>query len=372
MAIAKMFRFRSKDNRAAARQKKSRLREWTEAVLFAVIAAIVIRTFVVEAYTIPTASMEKTLLIGDFLFVSKLHYGARIPVTPLSVPFVHNTLPFTNGNSYTEWISIPYKRLPGFQKIKRNDIIVFNYPLEDSRPVDKKENYIKRCVAVAGDTLEIRNAEIFINGKRSSGFPGQQQEYSVITDGTDIKQYFLESLDITEFSRLSNPGEFRASLTKSAVDSVLALKNVQSVTTVIQQKSHAPEVIFPQDQLHFDWSVDNLGPIWIPSKGSTITLDSGNIALYQRIISRYEKHVLTIDKDGHILIDGKATAQYTFTMNYYWMMGDNRHNSLDSRYWGFVPEDHIVGKAWFIWMSLKSEATGFDKVRWDRIFQSIH
>lgn len=371
MAISEMLRFRSKKSRSRSTQKKSRLREWMEAVLFAVIAAIIIRTFFVEAYTIPTASMEKSLLIGDFLFVSKMHYGARIPETPLSFPFVHNTLPFTYGKSYLEWISIPYVRLPGFQPIRHNDVIVFNYPVEDSRPVDKKENYIKRCVAIAGDTLEISDAEVYINGQKNFEYPGQQQEYSIITDGTSIHQQFLEALDVTEFSRLSNPGEFRASLTKSSADSMLALKNVLSVTPVHRPVGIETGGIFPEDPNHFHWSVDNLGPVWIPAKGATITLDTNNIALYARIIRNYEKHELKIEKDGSILIDGKKMVEYTFSMNYYWMMGDNRHNSLDSRYWGFVPEDHIIGKAWFIWMSWKAEAPGPDKIRWNRIFQGI-
>lgn len=366
-----MLRCRSKESRSHFKQKKSRLREWMEAILFAVIAAIIIRSFFVEAYTIPTASMEKSLLIGDFLLVSKMHYGARIPETPLSFPFVHNTMPFTYGKSYLEWISLPYVRLPGFQKIRNNDIVVFNYPVEDSRPVDKKENYIKRCVAIAGDTLKIRDAEIFINGQKKINYPGQQQEYSIMTDGTSISQTFLEALDVTEFSRLSNPGEFRASLTKSSADSMLTLNNVLSVTEVLRPTGIETDGIFPQDPVHFHWSVDNLGPVWIPAKGATITIDTNNIALYERIISSYEKHDLKIEKDGRILIDGKETAQYTFSMNYYWMMGDNRHNSLDSRYWGFVPEDHLIGKAWFIWMSWKAEASGSDKIRWNRIFQGI-
>ncbi|MGB3075856.1 MAG: signal peptidase I [Chitinophagales bacterium] len=366
-----MFGLIPKEKSQVGVKKKSKSRDWVHAIIFAVIAAIIIRAFLMEAFTIPTASMEKSLLIGDFLFVSKMHYGARIPQTPISFPFVHNTLPFTNGNSYLEWITIPYLRLPGFQKIRNNDVVVFNYPMEDFRPVDKRENYIKRCIAIAGDTLEIRDAEIYINGKKVADRPRQQQEYSIITDGTSISAKLLDDLDKTEFSRLSNPGEFRASLTKTAVDSLLKLKNVRSVTEIIWPKGTVPESIFPNDLHHFSWYVDNFGPFWIPEKGVTVSIDTNNISLYQRTISVYEGHTLHIEKNGSILIDGIETTTYTFKMNYYWMMGDNRHNSLDSRYWGFVPEDHIVGKAWFVWMSWKAEASGFNKIRWDRLFHGI-
>lgn len=365
-----MFRVMKRE-KSTSNKEKSKLREWVDSMIFAIFAAIIIRSLVVEAFTIPTASMEKSLLIGDFLFVSKMHYGARIPETPISVPFVHNTLPFSERKSYLESVKIPYLRLPGFQKIRNNDVIVFNYPMEDYRPVDRRENYIKRCIAIAGDTFEIQNGFVFINRKKIEERPHQQQEYSILTDGTNVEHKILEHLDVTEFSPLSNPGEFRASLTSSVADSMRRLKNVKSVNEILWPKGIIPEMIFPKDPLHFQWYVDNYGPIYIPKKGATIKIDTNNIALYQRIIRIYENHTLDIKQDGRLFIDGRETDEYTFAMNYYWMMGDNRHNSLDSRYWGFVPEDHIVGKAWFVWMSWNEEASGFKKIRWDRLFHSI-
>lgn len=367
-----MFHLKGKSRSEKPVKKKSKSREWIDAVVFAVIAATIIRTFVASAYTIPSGSMEKSLLIGDFLFVSKMHYGSRIPETPLSFPFVHHTMPLIGGKSYLEWIKIPYTRLPGFQTIKNNDIVVFNQPMEDFRPVDKRENIIKRCIAIAGDTLEIRDTEVYINGKQNTDRPGQEQEYSVLTDGTSINKRILDDLDITEFSPVSNPGEFRASLTKSSVEALLKLKNVKSITKIIWPKGVLPEPIFPKDQQRYPWYIDNYGPLWIPKKGVTISIDTSNIAIYERIISLYEGHDFRMEKDGRIFIDGKETREYTFAMNYYWMMGDNRHNSLDSRFWGFVPEDHIVGKAWFIWMSWKAEGSAFEKIRWSRLFHGIH
>ena len=354
------------------RKKKTKVREWVDALIFAVIAATIIRTFVLEAYTIPTPSMEKSLLVGDFLFVSKMHYGARIPETPLSFPFAHHTMPIIGGKSYLEWIKLPYYRLPGFQKIKNNDVVVFNWPMEDFRPVDKRENYIKRCIGIPGDTLEVRDAEVYINGKHNTDWPGQQIDYLVTTDGTAINQKILDGLDITEFSPTNSSGVFRMNLTKSAADAISKLKNVKSMEPDILPKGLVPEALFPGDTKHFPWNLDNFGPIWIPKKGVTITIDQSNISLYQRLITIYEGHQLDITKDGKILIDGKQTDQYTFKMDYYWMMGDNRHNSLDSRYWGFVPEDHIVGKAWFIWMSWNKNGSFISKIRWDRLFHGIH
>jgi signal peptidase I len=316
--------------------------------------------------------MEKSLMVGDFLFVSKMHYGARIPQTPLSFPFAHHTMPLIGGKSYLEWIKLPYQRLPGFQAIKNNDIVVFNYPMEDFRPVDKRENYIKRCIAIPGDSLEVRGAEVYINGKQNTDWPGQQIDYIVSTDGTGINKKILQELDIQDVSPTSAPGEFRIIMTKKTAEEIGKLKNVRSMTPVIYSNGIIPETLFPGDSRHFPWNVDNFGPLWIPQKGKTIILNKNNIALYQRLITIYEGHQLDVTRDGKIIIDGKEATEYTFALNYYWMMGDNRHNSFDSRYWGFVPEDHIVGKAWFLWMSWNKNGSFAQKIRWDRLFDGIN
>ncbi|MEO5675287.1 MAG: signal peptidase I [Chitinophagales bacterium] len=356
--------------------KKSKTREWVDALIFAVIAATIIRTFVIEAYTIPTPSMEKTLLVGDFLFVSKMHYGARIPNTPLSFPFAHNTMPLIGGKSYLTWLHIPYKRLPGFQKIKNNDIVVFNWPGDDdARPVDKKENYIKRCIAIPGDTLMLRDAEIYINGKKNTDFPGQQLDYFVNTDGTPMNDKTLRDLDIGDGSPTNVPGQYAYWLTPEQADELRGFKNITAVTPNIQKlndRTVLGETLFPGDIRHFPFNIDNYGPIVLPEKGASIILSKENLALYHRVITQYEGHTLDITPEGKIMLDGKEDTHYTFKMNYYWMMGDNRHNSLDSRYWGFVPEDHVVGKAWFIWMSWSKGGSVTSKIRWNRLFHSIN
>ncbi|MCS6916911.1 MAG: signal peptidase I [Chitinophagales bacterium] len=368
---------KAEQKKKIGKRKKSKLREWTEAILFAVIVAVLIRTFLFEAYTIPTPSMEKTLLVGDFLFVSKLHYGARIPMTPLSFPLAHNTMPLIGGKSYLTWIKLPYMRLPGFQPIRNNDIVVFNWPADmASRPVDKKDNYIKRCMAIAGDTLLVSNGEVFINGKRAPEFQGAMLDYFVTTDGQPINQKVLQRLDIDPGMPMNRPGMYYFFLTQAQVQELSKLPNVKSVVPNLQQRNEVQPLgdqIFPYDPQNFPYNLDNCGPLVIPKAGQTVTLNLNNLALYERIITRYEGHTLDFDrKTGKIIIDGKETNQYTFRMNYYWMMGDNRHNSLDSRYWGFVPEDHIVGKAWFIWMSWNKNGSFLDKIRWNRLFSAIH
>jgi signal peptidase I len=359
-----------------AKKKKSKTREWIDALIFAVIAATLIRTFVMEAYTIPTPSMEKSLLVGDFLFVSKMHYGARIPMTPLSFPFAHNTMPLVGGKSYLTWLKLPYWRIPGFQEIKNNDVVVFNWPADDdSRPVDKKENYIKRCIAIPGDTLLIRNSEVFINGVKNKEYPGQQLDYFVNTDGTAINEKALDELGIDAGSPTNMPGQFFYFLTAEQSEKLRSFGNVKSVLPLIQKQGDIPtigEAIFPSDARHYPFNIDNYGPIVIPKKGTTVPLSRENIALYHRLISQYEGHKLDVTKTGEIIIDGKQATEYTFGMNYYWMMGDNRHNSQDSRYWGFVPENHIVGKAWFIWMSWNKGGSAGSKIRWSRLFSGIH
>jgi signal peptidase I len=353
-------------------ERKSKSREWVEALAFAVVAATLIRTFLIEAYTIPTPSMEKSLLVGDFLFVSKVNYGARAPMTPISFPFAHNTMPVTGGNSYTEAFSMPYFRLPGFQSIKNNDVVVFNYPAEDGRPVDKKENYIKRCLAIAGDTIQVINQQVYINGKPAENPPKMQFKYYVKTDGSGFSEKTIRSMDITEGSALSQYGDFELILTNENKKKVETLSNVQDVDSVVQPEGLYVDYIFPHYK-PLAWNVDNYGPLYVPKAGATITLDSVNFYLYDRVIRVYENNPTFEMNEKGFFIDGKPITTYTFKQDYYFMMGDNRHNSADSRFWGFVPHDHIVGKALFIWMSWDSNApTFFKKIRWNRLFRGIH
>ncbi|MCZ2249717.1 MAG: signal peptidase I [Bacteroidia bacterium] len=352
-------------------KKRSPMREWADAILFAVIAATFIRTFFIEAFTIPTSSMEKSLLIGDFLFVSKVSYGPRIPMTPVSFPFAHHTMPFTETvKSYSEIIKIPYYRLPGFGKIKNNDVVVFNYPMEDFRPVDKQENYIKRCVAIPGDKLEIKQGIVYINEKMSDMPEKMQWKYHVQTDGSDFNPRALMEMDITEGAKISNNGDYELSLTKENAEKIKSFGNVIHIEPMFEKPGVFAEYIFPFDSQR-KWNVDNYGPITIPKAGESVKIDLSSLPLYKRIIEVYEKNKLEV-KDGKIYINDQLANSYTFKMNYYFMMGDNRHNSADSRFWGFVPDDHIVGKAVFVWLSLDNNATSiFNKVRWKRVFVTI-
>lgn len=380
------------------KKKKSVAREWLDAAIFAIVAATIIRTFFVEAYTIPTGSMEGSLLVNDYLFVSKLSYGPRVPMTPLAIPLVHNTMPITGGKSYSEAVHWNYHRLPGFGNVERNDVVVFNFPAGDTivaempdrdyyaiereygkdqvagsytimtRPVDKKENYIKRCVAIPGDKLEVRNAVLYINGQPGQQFPHSQTTYTVVTNGQPISSDVLEENEIDE-PEVVGPGTYRYMLQAVEVPMIKKQPGVVSVTPYYYPANiispHPSEWVYPYDTTNFKWNRDNYGPLTIPQKGTTVTLTPQNIALYRRVITNYEGNTLE-ERNGQFIINGQATATYTFKMNYYWMMGDNRHNSLDSRYWGFVPEDHVVGKAWFVWLSY-----GQNGIRWKRLFHGV-
>jgi signal peptidase I len=396
--------FWKKKNTPDGRQTK--VVEWVDAIIFAVIAATFIRMFFIEAYTIPTSSMEKSMLIGDYLFVSKTSYGPKLPNTPLSFPFVHHTMPFsTTQKSYMEWIKNPYKRIAGFGKVKNNDVVVFNFPEGDtvavnvqnqsyyslvrnygrkrvwqeketfgeiiSRPVDKRENYIKRCVGIAGDIIELKAGQLYVNGKEQTHFPGMQRENIVTTDGTGINKRLLEQMNIAKDDRneISNT-QYQFPLTAENEQKLKAMKNVLSVQPNIINAGNWDQNIFPFSN-KYPWNVDNFGPLEIPKKGQTVKLTLDNLPLYQRIIDLYEENDLKV-KDSTIYINGTVADSYTFKMDYYWMMGDNRNNSADSRYWGFVPEDHIVGKAVFIWLSMDKDQPFYNKVRWSRLFSFVH
>jgi len=353
--------------------------EWSQALLFAVITAMFIRAFFIEAYTIPTPSMERTLLVGDNIFVSKVNYGARLPMTPISFPFANHTLPNTFIRSYWDGLELPYFRLPGFSSVKRGDVIVFNYPQDtiDNRPVDKREFYIKRCVGIAGDTVNMIDEQVFINGKSQAEPVNEQLEYSYRIHGREVSPDVLDKLHVTTYDGHSYPA-----MTKESARLLNGYSNIDSLKPVFSPKG-VSEDVFPRSSvssIHFlltktlpdyHWNADNFGPIIVPKKGWTIKLDSMTFPLYERAIEVYENNRVKVE-NGVISINGKKTNNYTFKMNYYWVLGDNRHDSEDSRYWGFVPEDHISGKALFIWMSWDSDAPLFEKIRWDRFLKGIN
>ncbi len=383
--------------------QKPAWREWVDAAVFAVVAATLIRTFIFEAYTIPSGSMEKTLLVKDFLFVSKLSYGPRIPNTPLSVPFVHNYMPVTNGKSYSELVQFPYIRWFGSMP-KRNDVVVFNFPAGDtvihregfeslvpyidvkraaergdrdakmiladgenypvvSHPVDKTDNYIKRCVGVSGDSIEVRHNVVYLNGVRQEPPPYAEQLYKVEVTAPALDMDVMKSeydLDFEKGDYSSIGGNiYRMLLTTVAKDKMQKnglIKNIEPLDGLERD-------VFPYDTLH-NWTMDNFGPVWVPKKGTTIQLTPENFNIYERAIRKYE-HTDLEERNGKYYINGQENSSYTFKMDYFWMMGDNRQGSQDSRKWGFVPEDRIVGKAWMIWFSWDGGP------RWKRLFNII-
>jgi signal peptidase I len=426
------------------KRKKSFVQEWVDALLFAVAAAYIIRSFLIEFYIIPTSSMESSLMVGDFLAVSKIHYGPKLPQTPIAVPFVHHTLPMSQfAKSYVEWIKFPYYRFTGLQQVNRYDAVVFNYADGDtvaleaqnmsyyqlvreyekaqeqhlgphyrpgmgwqyvqdnftvvSRPVDKRENYIKRCVALPGDKLEIRKGELFINDQPAMVPKNIQFQYVVYTNGFDINPKWRQTIHINEEDRFSimeyvkyspertmeenmilqlidslkiNSNIFIYSLNSEMIEALKGLPNVTGIQKLIASDTVRDPNVFPH-HASYVWNRDNFGPIVIPQENTTIKLDTANLPLYSAIIEKYEANKLEV-KGDKIFINNELVDSYTFKMNYYWMMGDNRHNSADSRYWGFIPEDHIAGKALFVWLSLdKFKKWTEGKIRWRRMFRGV-
>ena len=399
--------------------------EWVDDILFALIAVYFINIFIFQNYQIPSSSLEKSLLVGDYLFVSKLSYGPRVPNTPIAFPLVQNTLPFFNCKSYLDWPEWGYKRVKGLGNVKRNDIVVFNFPAGDTvalkvqnpdyynliedygretvlldkqnfgdiiyRPVDKRENYVKRCIGMPGDTIEIRDNQVYIDGVAAKNPENMQFNYYVETDGSMLSEEQFRLLDISKIDRIlvsdgkSNTktlsflgfkadenGQFkptyRLPLTQKALEKAKKLPIVKEI--IIEPDAWAGST-YPIGY-ETGWSRDNFGPLWIPKKGATIQLNERNLALYSRCIRNYEGNKLEV-KDGKVYINGKPETTYTFKYDYYWMMGDNRHNSADSRSWGFVPEDHIVGKPIMIWLSLDKDRSLFNGgIRWNRMFRWVH
>ncbi len=412
------------------------LMSWVDAIVFALVAVYMVNIFFFQNYQIPTSSLEKSLLVGDFLFVSKMSYGARTPITPLTMPLTQHTMPVTNTKSYIEWPKWEYKRVAGFGKIKHGDIVVFNYPTGDTvmlknqqtdlynvaydigneyyaailpkldslsleqqyeayksiyaygrnfitqhpgifgdlstRPVDRRENYVKRCVGLPGDTLQIIDKTIYINGQAQQQPKNVQFNYIVQTNGMPIPDILFDELGISKDDRMrwgTGNISYCLPLTTEMLDKLKA--NQRLVKSITPMPAYGQsQTLFPLNKRK-DWTQDNYGPIWIPKKGATINLTFDNLPLYERCISVYEGNDLKV-AGGEIYINGTKCDTYTFKYDYYWMMGDNRHNSADSRYWGFVPEDHIVGKPLFVWLSLDKDKNWFEgKIRWNRIFKWV-
>jgi signal peptidase I len=404
--------------------KNSAFIEWLDALIFAVIAVTLINIFLFQNYRIPTPSMEKSLLVGDHLFVSKLAYGPRMPNTPLAFPFTQNTMPLTKGQSWSNLVSWSYKRLAGCGKVKNNDPIVFNFPAGDTvvleetstsyyeiirrtardleardnytgarskpdsyyveqarkdirgkytiiyRPVDRRDNYVKRCIGIPGDTLSIKAGVLYINGKMVPDNQSQQTTYVVQTNGTTINPKAFERMNIYRSDQSMISGSaYLLPLTRINAETIARFSNVTEVSPVIAKVGEFAPHIFPYNPA-YAWNEDNYGPVWIPAKGATVQIDTANLCLFSRIIDVYEGNDLRVES-GKIFINNVLSSSYTFKMNYYWMMGDNRHNSADSRYWGFVPEDHVVGKPKFIWLSLDKESKGIKKIRIGRMFMKV-
>jgi len=414
---------------------RTALGEWVSSIAFAIIAATLVHTYVMQPYTIPTSSLEKTLLVGDYLFVSKFHYGARVPTTTIATPMLHDSIPTAivsekNTKSYLNKPLLPYLRIPGFQKIKRNDIVVFNWPVDtlvhwmdpskgtDFKPLDKKTNYVKRCVGIAGDTLEVRDGYVYINGKQNIlpdraklqfynkvyskkglstqkllrytdkeferkfiiNFTSQSQfekviryavnnpkkikdnEFIITTSDEGVPQWIINGyrLDIKEISTKIR----KANITDEIAAKLRKDSEVDSVVKVINPRGNKGNNMFPQ-ATNLSWNTDNYGPIYIPKKGTTVPLNMNSIPFYERIIDDYENNQLEVIGE-HIFVNGKKSTSYTFKQDYYWMMGDNRQNSLDARSWGYVPFDHVVGKPVLIWFSINE-----GKIRWERLFTTV-
>ena len=414
---------------------RTALGEWISSIAFAIIAATLVHTYVMQPYTIPTSSLEKTLLVGDYLFVSKFHYGARVPTTTIATPMLHDSIPTSivskkNTKSYLNKPLLPYLRIPGFQKIKRNDIVVFNWPVDtlvhwmdpskgtDFKPLDKKTNYVKRCVGIAGDTLEVRDGYVYINGKQNIlpdraklqfynrvysekglstqkllrytdkeferkfiiNFTSQNQfekvmryatnnpekikdnQFIITTSDEGIPQWIINGyrLDIKEISTKIR----KANITDEIAAKLRKDSEVDSVVKVINPKGNKGNNMFPQ-ATNLSWNTDNYGPIYIPKKGTNVPLNMNSIPFYERIIEDYENNQLEVIGE-HIFVNGKKSTSYTFKQDYYWMMGDNRQNSLDARSWGYVPFDHVVGKPVLIWFSINE-----GKIRWERLFTTV-
>ena len=371
---------------------KSSNGEWTSSIIFAVIAATFVHTYFMQPYTIPTSSLEKSLLVGDFLFVSKFHYGARVPMTTIAAPMVHDTIPIIKTRSYLNkkqlpfLAELPYTRLPGFQKIKRNEIVCFNWPVDTFKnmyytdkyyykPIDKKTNYVKRAVGIAGDTLEVINGYVYINGEKNQLPERAKLQFSYLVQPKKNKfnqKVMINNYDITDrFGPINSNYTYKfMGISDASLEKLKKDTNVEWIKKDTLTKGVKDPSVFPQNP-SYNWNNDFFGPVYIPKEGATIEINKDNIPIYERLIKIYEDNDLYM-QDDNIYINGVKTNQYTFKQDYYWLMGDNRSNSQDSRSWGFVPFDHVVGKPVFKWLSIDYNAKGFNKIRWDRMFTTVH
>jgi len=381
---------------------KSASGDWVSSILFAIVAATVVHTYFMQPYTIPTSSLEKSLLVGDFLFVSKFHYGARVPMTTVAAPMVHDTIPFINKKSYlyddkvenknTSFInklSLPYLRLPGLQKVKRNDIVVFNWPIDTSysmtvpkpdrnyyKPIDKKTNYVKRCVGLPGDSLSVRDGYVYINGKQNELPDRAKLQFSYLVKTKNNQDFNLQYLHDRYDMNPNRVGKVDHDVYKFMgiyKDDLEKFKNNPKIAQIIPVKAQEGErdpSVFPHDS-NYNWNNDYFGDLYIPEKGATVDLNLEVLPIYKRIITEYENNTLQV-KGNQIFINGALATNYTFKQDYYWLMGDNRHDSQDSRTWGFVPFDHVVGKPVFIWFSWDANGQGLkNKIRFDRLFTTV-
>jgi signal peptidase I len=342
-----------KKNSDQTKVKKSKTREWADALVFALVVSTAVRGLLFSAYAIPSGSMEGTELPGDYLFVSKVSYGPRMAITPLAFPF---TEPVVGGvKTYWSGIQLPYLRLPGLSSPKKGDIVVFNKPDEAGPeyniPIDERTTLIKRCQAAPGDVLTIVNSQVYVNGRAMGNAPKAQTSYNVNTDGAELNPKLLDDMHIT-VRRQYSADAFEMIIPADQLSAFKTIANIKNVTAVVQPAGMYDSEVFPHNQ-NFKWNIDNYGPLKMPAKGWTIALNDSTLALYRRAIEVYEDNTVEV-KGKDIFINGKKATQYTFKMDYYWMMGDNRHDSLDSRFWGYVPEDHIIGKAALTWFSTDS------------------
>lgn len=384
-------------------EKRNALLDWLDAIIFAVIVVTFVNIFFFQAFKIPSSSMESSLYTGDHLFVNKLTYGPRVPQTPLTIPFTHNTV--FGKKSYSTLIQNDYRRLKGFRKVEEGDCVVFCFPNGDTvltkapsddyytlvrvngkeavenrlgpvivRPADKKDHYVKRCVATPGDTLQIKEGQVWINSVKQTVYPGVQLSYTVRTKGQKINTKFIEDLGLNQgelYFSSALPGYPMMPLTESMIEKVKALSIVESVELNLETEVGQDEysLVFPFVR-EYGWTRDFYGPLVIPAQGATVRLTTENLPLYRRLISVYEGHDLSV-RGEQIFIDGVEAQEYTFAQDYYFMMGDNRHNSLDSRYWGFVPEDHVVGKPSVIWLSTDKYGRFPKNIRWNRFLKVV-
>jgi signal peptidase I len=353
---------------AKSKKRKSSIREWGKALLIALVISILLKTLVVEFCSVTNTSMHNTLMEGDIIYVNKISYGARMPITLLSIPLMFRTIPFTNSvNSYSDLIKLPYWRFFSSAEIKRNDIIVFNYPEDNTRPVDKRQKLLKRVIALPGEEIRITNNSVFINNKELPEIPQAEYNYFIKTNGKPLSKKFISENDITDGGMINDEGDYSFALTKNKAKSLESKPEISSVEIFIEPKRKLNDELFPHSYNN-NWSLSNYGPLVVPKKGQTIKLDITNVYYYTKLIFDYENNKLEIRNDSIFINDAYSTS-YTVKMNYYFVLGDNRHNSIDSRYWGFVPEDHIIGKATRIWFSYDGQKSFFKKIRWSRLFR---